>query len=386
MIYLHPGTYTLSSGITLPNGITIGGTTRKHTFINLNVTTSADMITIGENCIIENVTLNLTCTGSNDNLTLRGIVFGGTTSLTSSVEHSLINVTNSTMARTLTSNVYAIESNGTGTLTIYNYIYNNIKSCIINVNSNGLGKKRGILVSNTNQTSSHDTNIYINSPSDTLSTGSYVGVETNDISNVGTCVLYTTTVGATEPGVGGLFTASDILQTTPATPTPANILASGIKIDSATYLVNKTAGSKGFTILSYPQVIYYGLKGTVHTGTSGGYLWAGTQKVSNDFPDPTSPPAYFRIQQPAIIFGLFASLNRAPGGTDTVTLQMRYTPNGGVLTTTPFTVVFTGTDKLKSYYASSLSVKTGDYIHLQVSYTGGNGNLADDLTAQIDFY
>ena len=294
----------------------------------MNVTSSTTMITIGENCRIEDLTINLTCTGSTDNVVLKGIVFGGTSSQTSKLRTSVVNVRNSTMSKLLTSTVTGVEFLGTGSLNSSSFSFNSLKGSTINIYSNGKGNKRGILVSNSNQASTRDLNVYVSPPVDTDSTGSYVGIETNDpTNNTGSIQIRSTTVGTKFPIVGEAYTGSDILQTTPSTIVdPTYLATAGIQVGPGSDLVTKSAGSKAFSTYIYPTIIYYSLRGTVTTGPVGGYLWPGTELVSGTYPDATIPPGYFRAQQPTIISGLSASLNIAPGGSNTVTVAIYYTP------------------------------------------------------------
>jgi hypothetical protein len=391
IINILPGTYTLIYGITIPNGITIRGTSRKNTIIQLFTISSATMITMGENSILENVTLNFTGVGSNNNITLTGVLFSGTTSQTSSIEDLIINVNNSTMSNTLSNNVYGVNASGTGTLSQYAFKQNAIKSCVINVYSNGQGIKRGILVSGSNQISITNSNVFVDAPTNTSSTGSYVGVETNDLSNSGTIQIRTSSIGVKMPTSGQLFTSSDIIQTTPSTITnPSYLLSPGIQIGPGTDLITKSAGNKGFSTYVYPTFIAYGLKGAITSASNNAYLWPGTQNITNNvFPDPGIPPAYFRVQQPSIISGLYVSSNDEPGGTNTITFTIYHTPNGGVITATPFTITLSNGFKSGTFYNESLSVNTGDFIHLFMSYTSGAGllaNTASDITAQIDLF
>ena len=144
--------------------------------------------------------------------------------------------------------------------------------------------------------STRDTNIYVAAPTNTASTGSYVGVETNDTTNLGSIQLRTTTVGVVRPTTGQTYSASDILQTTPATMTDPTYLASpGIQVGPGVDLVTKSAGNKGFSVYTYPTTVYYGLRGDISAGSSGGYLWPGTTVASgggttNGFPDTGTPP------------------------------------------------------------------------------------------------
>jgi hypothetical protein len=154
-------------------------------------------------------------------------------------------------------------------------------------------------------------------------------------------------------------------------------------------LVTKSAGAKGFSAYTYPATIYYGLRGDLKTGTSGGYLWPGTMVAAaggSGFPDTGTPQAYFRVQQPALIAGLAVGLAGVPGTGHNLTVLVRVTPFGGSITSTAFTVTLGAADLVATFYNASVRVNTGDRIHVQVSYTGGNGNTAHDLTVQLDMF
>ena len=334
---------------------------------------------------------------STEHHTLTGIRFGGDNyTQTSKVRTTVLSVNNSAANSSDTSNVTGVLCDGTGSgLTPSSFSFNSIKGSTINVFSNGAGNKRGILVSNSNQVSTRDTNVYVAKPTATSSAGSYVGVETDDPGSTGSIQLRSTTVGCVFPTSGESYTASDILQTTPATITTPTYLASpGIQIGPGTDLVTKSAGGKGFSTYVYPTTVFYGLKGDISTGqgaTLPAWLWPGTQKIdSNDFPDPTlNPRAFYRIQQPALLSGIAATLGGGPGPAHTVTITVAYTsiipPN--TYTLTNFTIEFSNDGILsKSFYNSSVRLNTGDLLHLQITYTGGNSNNASDLSVQIDLF
>ena len=384
-IYILPGTYDLSSGITIPSGASIRGmSVQTCTIQMLNVSADTTLVTMGENTRLEDVTLKLT---SAQHHTLKGIVFGGTTSINAKLRTAVLTVDNSGSPTNGTSVVTGVEFNGTGTLTSSSFSFNSLKGSTINVYSNGNGNKRGVLVSGQNVTSTRDVNIYVAAPPIDAS-GSYVGVETADQSGLGSIQLRTTTIGSVRRTALQTFTSSDILQTNPTTITNPTYLASpGIQIGPGTDLVTKSAGGKGFSTYNYPNIIYYGLRGDIRAGANAGYLWPGTQSASSTFPDTGTPPAYFRLQQPALLSGLTCALNSAD--TDpahTVTLLIRYTAiSTGIVTDTPFTLTLSNTN-VGSFYNASVSLNTGDRIHLYLTYTGGNGNMSHDLTAQIDLF
>jgi hypothetical protein len=205
--------------------------------------------------------------------------------------------------------------------------------------------------------------------------------------------LRSTTVGTIKPLSYNSYTGSDILQTTPSTVTDPTYLASpGIQLGPGVDLVTKTAGEKPFTTYVYPTIIYYGLKGNLSAGVNG-YLWPGTQAAESSgnrtFPDPETPAAFFRIQQPAILSGLNVACTTGPSSNHGTTIQVYYTPKStGVMVPIPnFKAVITGAGATSiSYYNSTKDLATGDRIHIGVTYTGGNGNLTHDLSIQLDMF
>ena len=245
-------------------------------------------------------------------------------------------------------------------------------------------------MSNACQMSLRDTNVYVAQPTSTASTGSYVGVETN-AGATGAIQLRSTTVGTVTPSAGHSYTASDILQTTPATISDPTYLASpGIQLGPGTDLVAKTAGGKGFSSYVYPTTLFYGLGGDLKTGgSSNAYMWVGTQQATNNVvPDPNlTTPAYYRIQQPALLAGMAVFARTGPGTGHTTTLTVRRTPKGGsIADVSGYTVVLTGTDVSGAFYSGSETFGAGDYLHLQVQNTGGNANTTHDLQVQLDMF
>ena len=404
-VYVLPGTYNLSTGVTLPDYSALRGlNTQTVNIQKLNVSADTTLVTMGNNTRIEDVTLTL---GSTGHYTLTGINFAGPNyTQTSKVRTSVITVNNSGATAFASSDVTGVLCNGTGQFNSSTFSFNSLKGSTINVLSNGSGKKRGILVSNSNQVSTRDLNVYVAQPTTpgtagvTGSTGSYVGVETNDQSGgyTGSIQMRSTTVGCVYPTSAQSYTASDILQTTPPTIADPTYLATpGIQVGPGVDLVTKSAGSKGFSTYIYPTSVYYGLRGLINawnggSGGAAGYCWPGTQSIGNQFPDTTTPPAFYRIQQPTLITGLSAALSTAPNSsgvtTHTVTLTVGYTPVGGIYTTTPFTVSLGGATSPVSgnFYNSSVRLNTGDLLHLQITYTGNNNNLGADLSCQVDLF
>lgn len=384
-IYVLPGTYNLTSTINIPDGISIHGISSNTTIVEMNVTTSATMFHMGEDCLLEDLTLNMNCSGSNDNITLKGVVFDGTSSQTSKLRKIHLQIDNRTM--TTTSNVIGVEFSGTSNSNYFST--NSIKNSVIHIYSNGDGIKRGILVSGTNMVSIRETNVYIHKPTNVSSLGSYVGIETNDISNEGTIQLRNSTIGAVLPLADASYNASDILQTTPETILdPTYLVSKGIQVGPGTDLLSKSAGGKGFSTYVYPTIIYYGLKGETDSKKIG-YLWPGTQQFGKDFPDEDgltngNLAAYFRVQQPSLISGLSGSTSNVNETGFVVMLTIKVTPFGMSMVDTSFSVTLTDSDLDSTFYNSSFRCGTGDRIHLFLDFSGNT--TTQDVTAQIDLF
>jgi hypothetical protein len=389
-VWVHPGIYTLDAGITIPNGVCLRGQNVQTTTIQmLNVTQDITLITMGEYTRVEDLTLILT---SAEHHTLKGIVFLSTASVTAKLRTCVLTVDNKDAISTGSSDVTGIESGGKGTLNAAIFSFNSVKGSTVSVYSNGAGKKRGILISNQNQMSTRDTNIYVAAPTDTASTGSYVGVETNDTTglNLGSIQIRNSAISVVRPAIGDAYTASDILQTTPPAITePTDRTAPGIQIGPGVDLLTKSAGSYPFNLNSYTTSISYSLRGLLANMSSSGYLWPGT----NEYPDTDTPIPSYIIREPTILRAISCELRNGPPPevTSTVSVNVQYEsfydPQG--ILPTNFNTAFqydTATSTISNYYSTSLSLYNGDRIYVHVSSTGGSLDTAKDLSVRLHMY
>jgi hypothetical protein len=265
------------------------------------------------------------------------------------------------------------------------------------VKSNGSGKKRGILVTGSTTVTVRDVNIYVAAPpTNSAFAGSYVGVETADPSGNGSIQLRTTTVGCVLKTGIQTYTASDILQTTPASLSNPTYLASpGIQIGPGTDLVTKTAGEAPFSPFIYPTTLLFGGLGQI-TNTTTGYLIPNVIQFSNSGATryPTLYPRFsYRVQQPLIVSGMMVKVGAAPGGTPTAhtatfTLCKNVPtnvsdPTSPTAYTTIFTLTLTGTELTKSFYNGSVNFNAGD--SLIVYMTTDSADLSD-VAIQVDCF
>ncbi|NBT36116.1 MAG: hypothetical protein EBT03_11390, partial [Betaproteobacteria bacterium] len=214
-IWVAPGTYNLASGITIPDSCSVRGFSVQTTRLQLSASNpggTVTMVTMGANTRVEDVTLTLT--SSNATTDLVGIALPGTTSLTAKLRTATLTVSNSGVPTGSTTNVYGIHSNGNAPISNSSWTTNFTRGVTVSVLSNGAGRKRAVYCSTASVISFRDTNFYCAPPTDPLSTGSYVGVETAN--NSALVQLRTSTVGGGIDG-GGAYTGSDVLQTAPAT-------------------------------------------------------------------------------------------------------------------------------------------------------------------------
>jgi len=374
-VWVMPGTYNLTNGITIPTGSCLRGLNTQTTIIQMaNVTADTTLITMGENTRVEDLTLNLT---SAEHHTLKGIVFPGNSNVTAKLRTSVLTVDNHTAPNFGNSTVIGVEGSGTGTLGNSSFSFNSLKGSTINVKSNGGGIKRGVYISNACVVTTRDLNVYVADPPFTGATGptgaggSYYGVETAYTGAQIQC-RSTTIYG---PLSQNYYKGADVSQTA---------TGSSVQIGPGTDLINKTANNLSLTVYVYPTTIFYGVVGKFSTsGQTPGWLWPGSLISSNANPKyPDTAIAYYRVQQKALIWGISGYLTLAPGGSNnlTVTVYLNGSP-------TFFTMSWTGTENgVKTNIAQSITANIGDLISLEYSYTGGNANNAHDLTVQIDLF
>ena len=371
-VWILPGTYALTAGITIPATCALRGLSTQTTRLTLagsNPGGTVTMLTMGENTRLEDLTLTLTSTNATTNLV--GIALPGTTSVTSKLRTSVLTVTNATLAVGTTTNVYGILSNGAGTLGTSTFSFNFTRGCTINVLSNGGGTKRGILVSTANAVSFRDTNIYVAPPTNAASTGSYVGAETT--ANAASAEFRSASISGAP--TAGAYTGSDILQTLPLVGATPGL---GIQVGPGTDLVTRTAGGRALTTFVTPTVLQYSLRGNLPSAPR--YFWQGNQ-TSLD-----ATEVFCRFQQKAIVFGMFVNMRLAPGVGDSLQFLVKRSTTGvvGSGVATVMTCTVSGAGLTASKFDASVDFGVGDFMSVEVIPSGGNA--AADVVVEIDMF
>ena len=312
-VWVMPGTYNLSSpdtGLVIPAGVSLRGVSTQTVNINYTGGSVAGgnyvMFAPAANTRIEDVTINcgaITAASGTTTTTAVLVKYPESTKIRTCVINVTSTATDGSAAYGVRSTTLLSETPGSvdsaGNPTAKMFSFNTLKGVTVNVFSSGSGAsgaRRGILVDGTTASclTCRDTNIFIGAPSGANpGTGSYVGVETNctvAALGQGTVQLRNSSVGSCVGSLlanTGLFTASDVLQTTPATVTPGTT-KTGIILGSGTDLITKSAGSKPLNVTTFPNTLSYNLKGT---GT--GWLSQGIQTAPDSLNNAPFTGQYF---------------------------------------------------------------------------------------------
>lgn len=319
-IIIMPGTYAES--FTIPTGVSVQGLNPNGVIISRSVSLATDLITMGENSRLSNVTLSLT---SSSHVQLRGIVFPDTTYKTATVNAINLTVNNSS-AGAGNSIVTGIQSVGSGSLGTE---FPAVNGSTVTVNSTGSGAKRGILVSTANDFHIRDTKVTVTN----AGAGSAIGVETSNASAIFTA--HNATISGTNTGTP--TAAADISQTT------------GSIILTATDLVNANANALGFSTRIAPTIIAWADSGNLAPGTN--FMHVGT--------DNPGTQMFVRCNQKLIVKSLAVQSASAPGSTDTWTLFKNGIATG-------LTVSLTGSATGNVNASTSVSFAATDRISLRV--------------------
>jgi hypothetical protein len=276
---------------------------------------------MGENTSLQNVSLNLT---SSLHVALRGGVFPGTTTRTSSWNNVYLTVNNSGASGGGTSNVFGIQSTGTGFPALG---FSTIQGSSISVNSIGNGIKRGILVNSASGFTINDTGVVMNGGNNSI------GVETNNNS---------AEFSATSSNISG--TTADISQTLGS----FSITATKLEHAQANGNGFETASSSGNIVWVDPNLI-----------SSSSSLFMGPGTVAS-----SGTEIFVPVDQPLLVRALAAHAVTPSGGGGVTTFTLRR--NG------TDTIAVTLTDAQVSNVNDSQSVHfdMNDVISLRIDTNG----------------
>lgn len=341
-VIIRPGTY--NETITVPSGISLRGTSVQTTIIQrLNVSTNTTLLTLNNNCRIEDLTFRLTSTTNGISLIGVNVVSGA--SITSKLRTLVISVSYTGGGNT---NVYGVVSGGTSASpSVYTSSYL-IRAVTINATSDGSGFVRALNINGDNRVGARDTVFYAKG------TTNAIGIETtnsNAYADVKTSSIY-----------GDL---NDIKRTL------------GTIILGASDLVNNDASTFSFTPAQAPASFNYGVVRGLGNNRRY-YLLPGTSDInilnselkSVSYSPTNAFPYTFMID--SIIISINISYNQTLAGGESITF---YIYKNNDLTPSFSSSLITGqTNKIVS--DTSITFHKGDTMNCTVETTGtpsGNG-------------
>jgi len=369
-VWIMPGTYALTSGITIPATCAMRGLNTQTTRISWDASVpggTATLLTMGDNTRLEDITLSVTSTNATTNLV--GVTLPGTASDTAKLRTMVLNVNNAGVATGSTTNVYGILSPGASALNPADFSLNFTRGCTVNVSSNGGGNKRAILVSGANTLSLRDTNVYVAAPTDPLSTGSYVGAETTN--NLAQAAFRSCSISG--PTTAGGYTGSDVLQTLPVARDTY-----GITIGPGTDLIHRTTGGTPFALTTTPAILAYSINATLQAAPR--YFWPGVLATGGD-----STEVFLRLDRSTLLQGMSVNMRTAPGAGNSVVFTVYRSTTGivgsGVATAMTVTVSNLATTGIN--LTAAVTVNAGEYIAIGADRSAVG---AADISVQLDLY
>lgn len=335
-IYLTAGIHALSSGIVIPPGVTVRGSSLESTVIFAMVSADTALISLQGAALLEDVEVQLL---SQLHVNLTAIQFPAGFSDRPRIRNIRIVVDNSG-AGAGSSNVVGVKSElGVSTL----FSLDSVRSTNIGVNSVGGGIKRGILIDAPGNLHVRDSVIVVSG----TGAGTFIGVETNDpgaVIFISSCL----TQGQT----------ADISQT------------QGAIQPDASFLANNSANGLGFAPITTAVNFVWSDPGGMVTGAR--FMRFGTSAV-------TAAESAVTLNANRLVYAMSVRAVAPPGIGKTDTWVLR---KNGV--DTPMIVSLSGNQTFMEL--DTISVPFNDSDEISMKQVGAAGSGTTDITVNVSLY
>lgn len=347
-VVVNAGVY--EETLTIPDGVSLTCAGAQCVVIQkLNVLADTTLITVGNNCRLENFTAKLTTAASVNLIGINYLTSGS--SITTKLRNSIWTVQNTFVGGT--ANVFGVYSGGTSD-TGFTAV-NAIQRSTINVLSSTNGIVRGIYVNGPNRFAVRDIVVWCRGAGSPVVNGTnIVGVETNDAAAY--CEIKTSTVG------GYLYDINRKLGT--------------IKL-GFTDMINNKDGSKSFSVVTESSQVVFGILGNLNVGKTY-YLVPGTMPEGS-FPNMGTPLPIPASQSMILFSGTAVFDGNLTGHTLTFTMY-----KNGVVTL--FSITLTSTEPSKTLNTLSVDFNQGDTYYAILTTTGMGGTIQGNFSSSIAFY
>jgi hypothetical protein len=322
-VLLFPGTYAITTGLTVPTGVTLSGVSKRACVISIaNASAGVTAITMGANCAVENLTVSVSTT---NNVQIIGVLFPGTTQ-----SNSEINNCNIAMNKNNTGSaaVYGVHFSGTGSSAI-----NNVNGCTVTLSSTGTGKNCAIYIDNAN-----------------------------------TCIINNCTIVSTSFGVESNNASAVVhLKNSLVSGTPDISQTLGSIVIAASFLKTRSTNNRSFTPAFGASQMTFTDPGTLGNGVT--YFYYGTENSNTG-------ELVYRYDTPAIIYSLRVQCRSANIGTVTVTVRINSIAS--IMTVTlPASTLTVSTSNI------AIPIAAGDRISVQANRSS---TAPTDVSATLLFY
>ena len=362
-IWIMPGTYNLSAGITIPTTCSIRGKSTQTTTIQMTgVTSSTTLITMSTQTRIEDVALILSSATASTNLV--GVYFPDGTPINCKIRGCTMSISSTAID---SSTVYGIFADGTTANPTIQLSSNTLQRTTINVTSSTTGAVRGCYITGALQMILRDTTIFA------TGTGSAIDVIGVECTNTGAYVSIQTSTVCARP-TNNPETVHDIKQPSLATNTTPVIYLNAVN------LVNADTGSNGFGVNTEPNQLIYVLQG--QGGGSGDlevgsyYLLPGRSEPADLVQNPTAGFFSIPFAQRALVFSANISYEGANfSGGSQLFVNIRKTTSRNLIGSTIASAVLSNTQfgpcNLQNFSAT-FDPAVPNYLQVQVSTTGAS--------------
>jgi len=373
LVWVGPGTYTLTAPLVLSNGVAIRGAGTQSVQIQyLNATTSFTMVTMNSNCRIEDVTVTFT---SSSTITSGAVYVGfyieGSNVLTTKIRGIVLNMTNYNPG----GNVVGVLTRGDIASPELPTSADTMRGSTININTSGQigGYASCVRVAGQNRVSERDMNNFLVGTN--CSGSRLIAKETV---SAGYLDMRASLIAATGTGLTNCSLA-EISQTN----------LSSVIILSYTRLQYHSANGLGFTTAQIPTNVIYTLYESTGTWSTAEfndtyYITPGTQNIASAI-TTAGVEVPFVVEQDCIFHGITMNINNPiiNNGIMTATIYHNSVVASNIISSLSLSAVG-GTTRIINDLISHKLLK-GETLYTVVTGTGATGNQSTFHSLQVNF-
>jgi len=373
LVWVGPGTYTLTGPLVLSNSVAIRGAGTQSVQIQyLNATTSFTMVTMNSNCRIEDVTLTFTSSSTlTSGAEYVGFYIEGSNVVSSKIRGLVLNMSNYNPG----GNVVGVLTRGDIPSPEVPTSADTMRGATLNINTSGQigGYASCVRVAGQNRVSERDMNNFL------------VGTNCS-----GTRLIAKETVSAGYLDMrASLISASGTALTNCSLAEISQTNVSSVIILSYTRLQYHSANGLGFTTAQLPTNIVYTLYEPTGTWSAGEfntayYLTPGTQNSTTTI-TTSSFSVPFIVEQDCLLHGAYLNLNNPIINSGVMTADIYHNSIVASNLLVSLSLSAAGGTTRTSNYALSHKLYEEESLYVVATGTGAGGAQSTFHSLQINF-